>query len=118
MSKTIFSPDGQEILTGGVDGALKLWDYATGKLLQSHEECADRSADAIAFGGDGRYALTARGVFDLRSGQSHRGQKPDPLLHQANLALSMPLLEQHKSLYFAPDGISTAVVREDGVWVG
>jgi WD40 repeat protein len=118
VSAARFSPDGQEILTGGVDSALKLWDYATGELLQSHEECADCSADTIAFSGDGRYALTARDVFDLRSGQSHRGQKPDPLLHQANFALAMPLLERRKSLYFAPDGISTAVVKEDGVWVG
>jgi WD40 repeat protein/serine/threonine protein kinase len=52
-----YSPDGRTILTGGEDRAARLWEAASGRLLEVlyHRE----PVTAVAFGPDGRTLLTA-----------------------------------------------------------
>jgi WD40 repeat protein len=55
-----FSPDGRTIVSGGDDGAVMLWDAATGKqraTLRGHKE----GVRSVAFAPDGR-AIVSGGV--------------------------------------------------------
>ena len=57
VSSMIFSPDGRYVLTAGEDKALKLWDFATDKLIRTwfphHKEIS-----IIAFSSNGRMILS------------------------------------------------------------
>ncbi len=53
-----FSPDGAAFLTGNVDGTVKVWDAATGELLQTIEAHSHRVV-GLEFSPDGRLWATA-----------------------------------------------------------
>lgn len=52
-----FSPDGQQLVTGGDDKTVKLWDVATGRMLQTFEGHS-RRVNATAFSPDGTKAAS------------------------------------------------------------
>ena len=56
-----FSPDGARIASGGFDGAIKLWDAASGKLLRTFEGHS-KEVNSVAFSPDG--ARIASGSLD------------------------------------------------------
>jgi WD40 repeat protein len=51
-----FSPNGQLMVSGGYDAALKLWEVRTGRLVRSIDVRA--SVNAVAFSPDGRHAIS------------------------------------------------------------
>jgi WD40 repeat protein/serine/threonine protein kinase/energy-coupling factor transporter ATP-binding protein EcfA2 len=53
-----FSPDGQTLAIGEVNGALMLWDVANGQHLRTYFSHSDWISD-IEFSGDGRFMATA-----------------------------------------------------------
>ena len=60
----VFSPDGKQILSGGYDGIVRLWDVQTGKELRTFKGHSTRFDDrfgitGIAFSSDGKYALSS-----------------------------------------------------------
>ena len=59
-----FSPDGQTVLTGSVDGTARLWDVRSGAELRRFTlPNGDPIVDAVAFSPDGRWiAFGARTV--------------------------------------------------------
>jgi WD40 repeat protein len=62
-----FSPDSRLVAAGGVDGVVRMWDVATGKLEQiyrGHEKGFREGIRAIAFSSDSKSLLTA--------GENHR----------------------------------------------
>lgn len=53
-----FSADGRQILSGGDDGCVRLWDVATGKCLRDFSAHGDQGVQSLDWSPDGRYALT------------------------------------------------------------
>lgn len=105
-----FSPDGQVLATGGIDGRVCLWDLKSRPGGVSPETArvfsgSDRRVWAVAFNPDGQLlaslsADSAR-VWDVASGtvlhELATGPSPEP-----------------RSLAFSPDGGTVAAGSEDG----
>ncbi len=59
LTSVAFSPDGEKLATGGVDGVAKIWDVSTGQELLSIQTNPDRvGIIRLAFSPDGRFLGT------------------------------------------------------------
>ena len=58
VSSVTFSPDGRTVAAGAHDGAVKLWEVATGNEIRTLEGHADLVA-SVAFSPDGQRLVTA-----------------------------------------------------------
>ncbi len=63
-----FSPDGKQVLSGGWDKTVRLWDAATGEQLRVFEGHTSH-VHAVAFSPDGKRAASAAGGFVQRDGR-------------------------------------------------
>lgn len=76
VESVAFSKDGRNILSGGSDGVMRLWDIETGELIRIFDTGAGTGNDAVAMSPDGALALsTARTgiqVWDVASGEMLR----------------------------------------------
>ena len=109
-----FSPDGTQMVSGGIDGALCLWDVETGEQigepwrLREDDEERDHIVFSVAYSPDGRWIAAGgnKGIFlwNAETGE----QLGKPLVgHTVN------------SLDFSPDGRYVISGGEDGsvrVW--
>jgi WD40 repeat protein len=71
-----FGPDGRRLLSGGLDGTVRLWDVATGKEIRRCEGSAGE-VRAVAFSPDNHHAASCGSegttIWDVETGQSvHR----------------------------------------------
>jgi WD40 repeat protein len=72
-----WSRDGKQILTGGVDRSIRLWESSNGKLLRTIENAHPSHVHAVLFTPDGKKAVSCGMdrsvvVWDLGSGKLHR----------------------------------------------
>ena len=93
IMQVVFSPNGEQLLSGGLDRTLRLWDLATGEEVQRIESVG--AILNLAFSPDGRRAVTSTGdsvltgpeadreidrtvrVWNLRSGQEMQKFTPN-----------------------------------------
>jgi WD40 repeat protein len=99
-----FSPDGEHLLSASEDGTLKLWDVATGRLLQTFEGHSGRAV-ALAFSPNGARVM----VSDHRSVKLWNTATGQHLRTFEDLPISV------SSAVFSPDGKDILVGCSNGV---
>jgi len=52
-----YSPDGNQVASGGLSGTIRVWDALTGKVVKSFQPGMASSASALSFARDGRLAV-------------------------------------------------------------
>jgi len=106
VTSVAYSPDGRAFATASVDGQLKVWDAASGRLLTS---APWPSITSLAYSPDGRNLAVAaeHGVVLLDAAAPGEGPKP----------LGGPAGQLHAVAY-SPDGRTLAAGGEDrAVWL-
>jgi WD40 repeat protein/serine/threonine protein kinase/tetratricopeptide (TPR) repeat protein len=94
IKQASFSPDGQRVLTAGMDGTARVWDARTGKPLLTISSPGDHFLQA-SFSPDGSRIVTAGTLFSARVWNATTGQPLTPLLrHSSNVDQAI----------FSPDG--------------
>lgn len=58
VDSVAFSPDGKRIVSGSLDGTLRIWDAATGKLIGQPLNDEFTLVDSLAFSPDGKRIVT------------------------------------------------------------
>ncbi|MDD5491431.1 MAG: WD40 repeat domain-containing protein [bacterium] len=99
----IFSPDGKQIISGGGDGLVKIWDAATGKLLKTLKD-HKASINSVVISPDGMIIASA-------GGNSFQPSDPGDFsirLWNAASGKLLAVLRGHswnvRTLSFSPDG--------------
>jgi RNA polymerase sigma factor (sigma-70 family) len=65
VQRVAFSPDGRQLLSCGLDGAIILWDLQTGREIRRFSGHGDR-VDCVSFRADGRRFLSASWDWTVR----------------------------------------------------
>jgi WD40 repeat protein len=107
LASEAFSPDRQQLATGGRDGTIKLWD-SSGKLIETFPHDKD-GWSSVAFSPDGRWLATSIGTST--------GVNGPVTLWDANGATVVTLNPEQKVVYdiaFSPDSHRLATAGWDG----
>jgi WD40 repeat protein/serine/threonine protein kinase len=109
VNSLAFSPDGKQIVAGGFDGALRVWDVETGRSLGTMEGNLSQIWD-IAFSSDGKLLATASDDGTVRLW--------DPIGRRQLLTVAIEDLggDFHEGfdVGFSPDGTRLAATAGDG----
>jgi len=75
VNTVCFSPDGSRVISGSIDGKMRLWDAVTGKCLHNFEGHTN-SVDSVCFSPDGKKAVSGSldriKLWDIESGDCIR----------------------------------------------
>jgi len=100
-----FSPDGRTVLSGSLDGTLKLWDIATGKELRKFPGHAS-GVIGVAFSPDGHTAVSGGYDRALKRWDIATGKELGTVTVQSSSMLHMAL---------SPNGQMALCAGDDGV---
>jgi RNA polymerase sigma factor (sigma-70 family) len=72
--QVVFSPDGKTLASGGHDGSVRLWDFATGKEIQ---QCVGHTAEVncVSFSSDGKGLASASTDLTIRLWDAASGKE-------------------------------------------
>ena len=84
MSAVAFSGDGTRLASGSYDQTVKVWDAATGELVQTLQGHSD-AVSAVAFSGDGTRLASGSGdqmvkVWDAATGELVQTLQATPIM--------------------------------------
>jgi WD40 repeat protein len=89
-----FSPDGRYIISGDLQGIIKLWDVESGKEIRSFEGHTDR-VNSVCFSPDGRFLISGSSDKTIRLWDAFSGEQIRTFNGHD---------QEVESVRFAPDG--------------
>ena len=98
-----FSPDGNQVVSAGVDDSIKVWEVATSKLLWQRKHTAD--VNYASFSPNGDFILSASADQKACIWTAKDGQLVAVLLHGSYLNYAT----------FSPDGRQVVTAGRDGM---
>jgi WD40 repeat protein len=102
-----FLPDGRHIVSGDIDGALRLWSIATGRQLAANDQAHTAAIQSLAASSDGDLAsVDAAGRLCLWRVSGAQLSLSSRISHAKDDSLW--------SVAFSPDGKSLALAGDDG----
>ena len=103
------SVDGKKIVTGSIDKTVRVWETATGKLLQTLREHSD-AVTGVAFSPDGKYFVSSSADRSLKVWDANSGKRLYSVGAHDDVVTSLD---------FSPNGrnlLTTSTDRSARVW--
>jgi WD40 repeat protein/serine/threonine protein kinase len=116
VTSMAFSPDAKRLISGGVDGTVRLWDIESGKEVMPRPGHTT-AVQSVALSKDGRYVLTGGAdqtvrLWDLASSMPGREVRPFP--GHVGAVVSVHFLPNGRVLSGSADGTARIWDLENG----
>ena len=85
-----FSPDGRYLVTGSIDNSARVWEVATGRLIDK-PLLHDNWVRTVAFAPDNQHVLTGSHDMTAQLWNIHTGERTAPTLHHTGGVVSMAI---------------------------
>ena len=110
----LFSPDGRQIYTGGLDCTVREWDGQNGKFIRillknSPDDSFYILSSTMTISPDGRFLVILDELGDLRQYWIQGNRLSE--------ALPLPFKDIIHQVAISPDGIHLAVALDDGIFI-